>query len=217
MAFGEDFVPITPVNFFQLNANCKRLPTATFPRLNARNHRPYLLPDTSSLCAEESFASVAMGWDIEGIEWLITIEAPFIRAYYPEVSRGDSIELFVDTRDVKTSGFNTRFCHHFFFFAEPIEGRQAGELTRFRTEDSHPLCDASALQVQAKLKGDVQNIHIFIPVQCLHGYDPEQFSRLGFSYRINRAEGFPQHFSVVGEDYQMEEQPSLWSSLRLVP
>ena len=92
-----------------------------------------------------------------------------------------------------------------------------GELTRFRTEDAHVLCDPMALKVQAKSKGSTQVVNLFIPLQCLHGYDPEQFARLGFSYRINRAEGFPQHFSVTTEDYQIEEQPSLWSSLRLVP
>jgi hypothetical protein len=169
------------------------------------------------LCGEESFAVIAMGWNAEGIECLITIESPFVKAFFPDITRGDSVELFFDTRDVKTSGFNTRFCHHFFFLAEPVEGRQAGELTRFRTEDTHVLCDPAALKVQAKTKSRTQTLHIFIPAQCLHGYDPEQFSRLGFSYRVNRAEGFAQHFTVLSEDYQIEEQPSLWSSLRLVP
>lgn len=218
MAFGEDFVPITPVNFFQLNADCKRLPAAApFPQLSARNQRAYLLPDTSHLCGEESFASVAMGWSAEGIECYVAIEAPFRRAFYPDIARGDSVELFFDTRDVKTSGFNTRFCHHFFFLAEAVDGHQTGELTRFRTEDAHELCAPQALKVTGKSKGASQVLHLFIPAACLHGYDPEQFARLGFAYRINRAEGFPQHLSVVSDDYQLEEQPSLWASLRLVP
>ena len=62
-------------------------------------------------------------------------------------------------------------------------------------------------------QGDLQ---IFIPAECLHGYDPEQFDRLGFSYRINRYALPPQHFSVVTKEYQIEQQPSLWSHMRLV-
>lgn len=219
MAFEEDFVSLTPVNFFQFTAECKRLPVsekASFPLLTRQNYPKYLLPDMSAYCSEESFAKIAMGWNEEGIECCVVIGVPFKRAFYPEVTKGDSIELFFDTRDVKTSGFNTRFCHHFFFFAEALEGRQAGELTHFRSEDAHPLCDSAALKVKSETTAAKQTINLFIPAHCLHGYEPEQFTGLGFSYRINRTAGYPQHFSVVSEDYQIDEQPSLWSSLRLV-
>lgn len=57
---------------------------------------------------------------------------------------------------------------------------------------------------------------IFIPSQCLYGYDPKQFDRLGFTYRINRAGGQPQHFSVISQEYQIDQQPSLWGSIKLV-
>ena len=112
-----------------------------FRPLPKKNYKKYLLADTSALCSEESFAEVAMGWHQQGLEIYVRIDEPFRQAHYPEVDRGDSIEVFVDTRDVKTASFNTRFCHHFFFLAEGIEGHFAGEMTRFRTEDVHPLCD----------------------------------------------------------------------------
>lgn len=217
MTFSEDFQPLTPVNFIQISADCKALPAAEkFPVLSKQNYKKYLLPDTSRLCAEEAFGEVSMGWSRDGIELYIKVDEKFKQAYYPEVDRGDSIELFFDTRDVKTASFNTRFCHHFFFFAEGVEGKFAGEITRFRTEDVHPLCDAKDLKVKSECKSDFYSINIFIPSHCLIGYDPDQFNRLGFSYRINRSEGYPQHFSVVTEDYQIDQQPSLWASLKLV-
>lgn len=212
----EESFSIAPINFFQLSALCKRLEGNTFPRLTTRNYQKYLLPDTSSLCAEEHFADIAMGWTGEGIEIMALVKEPFRQAFYPEVMRGDSIEVFLDTRDVKTSGFNTRFCHHFFFLPEAIEGRIAGEITRFRTEDAHELCDPNDLTVKTQLKNNSYFINIFIPNQSLHGYDPNQFDRLGFSYRINRAHGSSQHFSAISEEFQIEQQPSLWSSLKLV-
>ncbi|MFQ5729983.1 MAG: sugar-binding protein, partial [Waddliaceae bacterium] len=158
----------------------------------------------------------AMGWKKEGIEFLFKVDKKFEEAFYPDVVRGDSVEIFIDTRNVKTSGYNTRFCHHFFFLPEAVEGHQAGELTHFRTEDVHELCDPSELKIKAQVKTNQYTLHIWIPRECLYGYDPEPFDRLGFSYRINRPYWESQHFSVVTEDYQLEQQPSLWSSLRLV-
>lgn len=219
MVFNEEFVPITPVNFFQLSAEChllSRQRSDSFPSITKQNFRKYQLPDTAALCAEESFVEVAMGWMAEGLELMIKVDSPFKKGFYPDVTRGDSVELFIDTRDVKTSGFNTRFCHHFFFLAEGVEGHMAGELTHFRTEDVHPLCDADELKVKALTQKSNYVLNIFIPSNCLHGYDPEQFNRLGFTYRVNRSEGFPQHFSVVTDDYQVDQQPSLWASLKLV-
>lgn len=201
--------PISPVNFFQLSTNCFYLPP------EKALSKKYLLPDTSSLCDEEHFADLLIGWNHEGIAVQASISEPFKLVSYPELTRGDSVELFFDTRDVKTSGYNTRFCHHFFFLPEAVEGHRAGEITRFRTEDKHDLCDSNELQVDVKFKNYNYDMHIFIPSQCLYGYDPDQFDRLGFTYRINRAGGESQHFSVISQDFQLEQQPSLWSSLIL--
>jgi hypothetical protein len=220
----EEFPPITPVNFFQLAANCHRLPKqgkAAGSRsdsflLNGSNYREYLLPDTSSLNCEHSFAEIAIGWSNEGIEVYAYVEKSFERAVFPEIQEGDSLEIMIDTRDVKTSGFNTRFCHHFFCLPEAVEGHQAGELTRFRGEDVHDLCDPQDLKVKSVLKKDTYQLQIFIPSQCLHGYDAEQFNRIGFTYRLNRPHEDAQHFSVATVDYQVEQQPSLWSTLKLI-
>ena len=216
MTFSDDFVSITPVNFFQLTADCYQSQGQSigdFPSLNKKNYKKFLLPDTSALCGEIAFAEVAICWNMEGLEFFINIDSPLRLSSYPEVSEGDSVELFIDTRDVKTSGFNTRFCHHFFFLAEGVDGRFAGEITKFRTEDLHALCDVNELKLKVSKQSTGYALNIFIPKSCLFGYEPGQFNRLGFSYRINRAEGFPQHFSVVSEDYHIEEQPSLWASL----
>lgn len=217
--FEEVPISLSPVNFFQLSADCFYLdPTKKKSGafgLSVQNYHKHLLPNTSSLCSEEYFADIALGWNHEGIEAFVKINDPFQQIKYPDIAKGDSVELFLDTRDVKTSGYNTRFCHHFFFLPEAVEGRAAGELTRFRTEDRHELCDPADLQVSASFKDSGYQLNLFIPSQCLHGYDPDQFNRLGFTYRINRAQGGSQHFSVTSEEYQLEQQPSLWSSLKL--
>lgn len=204
----EETVSLTPINFFQLQVDCHQV-----EKITPKNRHKYLLPLTSDLCGDWPFAEVAMGWNRDGLELSISVDQAVQRVSYPN---GDSVELFFDTRDVKTSGFNTRFCHHFFFLPEAVEGQQAGEITRFRGEETHELCDPNELAVKAALKSSGYMMLLFIPRSCLHGYDPDQFGRLGFTYRINRASGPPQHFSVVSDDYSIEQHPSLWSSVRLV-
>lgn len=198
----EELVPLVPVHFFQVQAAC-------------HHGKPRPLPSLEELNGTKPFADVAIGWSDEGITVHVEVKSAFNQPEFPHFQTADSIELFFDTRDVKTSGYNTRFCHHFFFLPEAVlhdgERVQAGEVTHFRTEDAHPLCESSLLMVTRTKK----KIEIYLPRECLHGYDPRQFSRLGFSYRINRVGGAAQVFSAHDEDFTIEQQPSLWASLKL--
>lgn len=212
----ENFVSITPVNFVQIQADCHYIEPG-FPQLVGKEFQSHRLPDTSTLCHEASFATIALGWNLEGLEVSASVSVPYQQAMFPNLMQGDSLELFFDTRDVKSVGFNTRFCHHFYFLPKEVEGRIAGEITRFRTEEAHELCDPMELKVFSEIKKNGYQIKIFIPSHCLFGYDPQQFDRVGFTYRMNRMKGPPQHFCIVSEDYSIEQQASLWSSLRLVP
>lgn len=210
--FDNGFISLNPLNFFSISADCQYLTTKD--RIPSTSS--YRLPDTNSLSHEYTFAKVSMGWHEEGLGFFIQVDQKYIKSYFPDVQKGDSIELFIDTRDLKSAGFNTRFCHHFFFLPEAVEDRLCGEITRFRTEDNHPLCDSQLLLCETKLEKDSYKMKIFIPAQCLVGYDPRQFNRVGFTYRINRMGGNSQHFSVLSQDYQIDQNPSLWGSLQLV-
>lgn len=211
--FEPQPLSLSPVNFFALACDCHQLAKRDVPP----SFTTHLVPASHALTQEEAFAKVAMGWHEEGIALQFQVNRPANRSFYPEIEQGDSIECFFDTRDVKTSGFNTRFCHHFFFLPHSIEGVTKGEKTHFRSEDSHPLCDAQELECSVQLKKKEYVMNMFIPVQCLVGYDPKQFDRLGFTYRINRFGGEPQHFSVLTQEYQIDQQPALWASLKLTP
>lgn len=203
----EELVPLVPVHFFQVQSDCY------FGKKILTKHR---LPDLSIFSRKHPFAEVSIAWNQEGLLLLIAIEGSFNQPDFPNFQYADSIELLFDTRDVKTTGFTTRFCHHFYFLPEPFLNNgdrvQAGEVTRFRTEDRHELCEGSKLEIKKIKKGKFE---IFIPSECLYGYDPSQFNRLGFTYRINRLDHSSQQFSVLDEDFPIEGQPSLWASLEL--
>lgn len=207
---SDDSPSFTPINFFATRFECPFLPPGK--ELSSSS----LLPSTAQLLSEEAFANVQMGWNQTGIFLSIHVHKPLEKSFYPSLDRGDAVELFIDTRDLKSAGFNTRFCHHFFFLPETVDGKNAGEITRFRTEDSHPLCDPNDLTVKCFKKKHEYILNIFLPAHCLVGYDPDQFDRLGFTYKIHRVGGDPQHFSVSSSEYAIDQQPSLWSSVKLV-
>jgi hypothetical protein len=209
---SEDYeFSLHPISFFGLSWDC--------PPLKDKNQLPpfnaYSLPNTVSLCHEFNFTKVAMGWHEAGLGFQILVNQSYTKSFFPEVQKGDSVELFIDTRDMKSAGFNTRFCHHFYFLPKEADDHLAGEITHFRTEDSHPLCDPKLLVCQTKLTSNSYVMQIFIPKECLHGYEPSQFDRLGFTYRINRMNDESQHFSVTSEEFPIDQQPALWASIKL--
>jgi hypothetical protein len=209
----EQVPPLLPLEFFSLHGTVRSVK-------GAPGHRglssAYRLPDTSELLAEERFAEVALGWNEEGIYVDAWVDKPIEEVAFPHFSKGDALELFFDTRDLKTAGFATRFCHHFLFLPQPFQEIQAQEMTHFRTEDTHPLCDPNDLKVSAASTKRAYSLHLFIPAHCLHGYDPHNCPRLGFTYRIHRYAGPAQHFALSSEHFALEQTPRLWASLALL-
>lgn len=209
----EEIVPLDPISFFAFQMDCHAV-------INGKLEKSHLLPALAALSGSYSFAELFLGWDKNGLYCKAKIEGAFEQPNLSNLLSSDSIELFFDTRDIKTSGFTTRFCHHFFFLPVAVEHQgewlQAAEITRFRTEDRHELCDPSLLQVETIQNRKETLVNIFIPSATLHGYDPLQFHRLGFTYRINRKNGLRQNFSANSDNFSIESQPSLWSSLNLI-
>ena len=177
--------------------------------------KKHLLADLTSFLDEEAFASVKMGWDETGLFWDIVVQTEKVSVSYPDIEAGDSIELFIDTRNVVQAKTTHRFCHHFYFLPEAIEGHTKGEITRFRTDESHPLCDADLLECEIEKKQKQYKAAIFIPSRCLVGYVGERGARIGFCYRINRFQKHSQHFNLSSQHVRLEYVPYLWSTVHL--
>lgn len=203
---------LLPLDFFSMEGHLDYLKMDLSEKQIRSRH---LLPSTAHLLDEESFAQAAIGWNEEGIVARFFIDKPFEEADFPKYDQGDALELFFDTRDMKNAGFATRFCHHFLFLPEKVQGIQCQELTRFRSEDSHPLCDPNDLQIATQFEKKSYAMQIFIPRHCLHGFDPQEFDRLGFTYRIYRTGGQPQHFALSSKHFNIEHNPRLWASFKL--
>ena len=195
MSILKDLRPFSPAGFFQVRAKIHR----------AGRKQP--LPDTTGLLNEQKFADIALSWSPQGL----SVNAKVKKT--PE--EGDYLELFIDTRDLKTTSSIHKFCHHFIFYPEEVGGVQGIEVTRFRGEDSHELADSSLFVVDTVVKRSSYEMEIGIPKEALHGYSREEVKRIGFCYRLNRKNGQPQHFALSSQFFALEKHPELWASLEL--
>lgn len=213
MELFEQVPSLFPLEFFAVQSSINY--AKTLPSFRAMRNS-FLLANTSELLGEEKFAEVALAWNEEGLHCICFVDKSLEEVAFPLFSNGDALELFIDTRDLKTAGFATRFCHHFLVLPEAIQGIHAQEMTRFRTEDVHPLCDRADLIVNTTIQKNNYILHIFIPAHCLHAFDPLICDRIGFTYKIHRYGGLPQHFAVSSEHFSIEQSPRLWASLSMV-
>jgi hypothetical protein len=211
--FEDGFLPLSPLNFFELGLDCHSINETKWK--DAIDSKSYLLPDMGWLTNEENPYKFYLGWCDAGIAFMLETKEPFDHPEYPNVSDGDSLDLFFDTRDLKNVGSLTRFCHHFYFLPHKIDTHDRGEITRFRQEEAHELCDPKDLELHIVKKGSTTKMKGFIPKNCLFGFDPNQFKRLGFSYRINQKYTGPIHFSVKSQEYNVEQESAMWASLNL--
>lgn len=233
MTFLNDLPPIRPANLIEMHVDMhplNALPKCLWQRQSREksdevalkafwkklSQSPHLLPDLSDLLGESWFARVGTGWAGEGIALYIEVKIPFQDAFYPHFYRGDALELFVDTRDLKSTKIVHRFCHHFLFLPKPVDGVQAIEMTRFRGEDTHPIAEPDTFFFEVVFSKSAYSMCIFVPEHLLYGYDPVEFNRLGLSYILHRRGGVPQHFGMSSEDFYVARHPALWPSFSLI-
>jgi hypothetical protein len=195
--------------FFSLSLNCYPLDS------KKRWKKHHLLLDTSSYLNEEKFADLYWGWQEGGLCFRLEAKKAFEHVDRAEYKNGDALEIFLDTRDLKSKGLSA-FCHHFVFFPEKVGGYLGKEITQFHSSEIHPLCDPKELGAQSELLSSRYFLDIEIPASCLYGFDPARFDRLGFAYRLHRPENNPQNFSLSSFEFSLETQPTFWSSAKMV-
>ncbi|NGX34754.1 MAG: hypothetical protein K1060chlam1_01108 [Candidatus Anoxychlamydiales bacterium] len=207
----ENFPNIKILNFFDINIDLEKYVSKA--KLFSKK---YVLKSFSSILNEEEFAKIYMAYNEKGLYFIFDVKTPFTKAFFPEYQRADSIEVFIDTRSLKTKGYITKFCHHFVFFAEDIKGYKAREITRFRADDMHAICGSKDLKVDSIVKPKSYMLDIHIPSFCLTGFNPIDINYLSFTYRINRYQMPPQNFSVSSNEHVIEKSPHLWAKMNLL-
>jgi hypothetical protein len=203
----EDLPAISPLHLFAISVPCFYMKEFGLPK------GAYRLQESDHLTGARSFAEVYAAWNEGAFYVHFEVSQPFQGVDLNDHRKGDSVELFIDTRDLKTKGIVSRFCHHFVFFPDPALGK---EVTRFRGDENHPLADSKELIVRSNIaKRGKYTLSIEIPSSSLYGYNPTEIAKIGFTYRINRGEMPPQYFTSSGEESSIEQHPMIWGSLIL--
>jgi len=205
----EDVAPISPIEWFAF----------TVPIIKGKKEdlfsKKSLLFSPAKIAGEEEFAKVYVVWNEKKLLFRIVVEEAYEQAYFPDFRKGDSVELFIDTLNLKKKRLFGASCHHFVFFPEKIEGSLAKEVSKFRGEDAHDLAEAKDLLNLVDMEKKRYTLNLEIPNYCLHGYEPSIGKKIGFTYQINRSQNPPQHFSLSSYDFLPEKNPHLWATLEL--
>lgn len=184
-----------------------------YPKDKKLEDKKYLIEDLSSYKQNKQLFKVYSSYDDQGLYFYFAFDFPFQESNETDFRKGDSVEIFLDTRDNKNSVSMTKFCHHFVFFPESKIGK---EVTNFRLEDRHDFCDSKAFTCKSGFMNKSYFFEIFIPSYCLHGYDLNEFDKIGFCCRINRFKEDPLYLNVLSEEFAIEKSPSLWASFELI-
>jgi hypothetical protein len=166
------------------------------------------------------FANVRLAWNDHGLGLQVEVrgkqQEPQGSADKPKAS--DGVTLWLDTRDARASHRATSYCHQFYFL--PTGGGAEGDepsccqVKIHRALHDAPLCNIRDILHRCHRLKNGYRLDAFLPASVLHGFDPDQNSRLGFFYAVRDAELGEQLLST-NIAFPYAEDPSLWSVLEL--
>ena len=197
----RDFPAVMPLHFFDVELQIKK------------GSKPKLIETCSELLDEESFCEVFLALSDGGIQLRLNVLKPFEKAFFPDVEKGDAMELFVDTRGLPDAHIIHKYCHHFVFLPKEVDGILGAEVTRFKTNDKRELASKEHLKVSAEFTKKGYSMEIFIPDIALFGFDLTEYPNLKLAYIVHRGEYEPNHYPKSNHVYNLKEHPSLWANL----
>ena len=217
-------MPLVPHHFlFRLTYPCPYAKAMPRPERDRLLDLPAecVIDNYAAMDQRRNFADFSLAWNELGLGVQVEVRGkenpPQGDAARPRGS--DGVTLWLDTRDARASHRASRYCHQFHFLAsgagperdEPVVVQS--KINRALEDAPHAPAGSVPLRVQTRKNG--YRLEAFLPAAVLHGYDPEQYPRLGFFYSI-RDDELGEQVLTVGPEFPFWEDPSLWSVLELV-
>lgn len=215
---------IVPATFlFRVAQPCpyiKKLP-------HERGDRLLDLPETcrleflGALDGKRPFADVRSAWNELGLAVQVEVRGKdqLPQGDAAQVRGSDGVTLWIDTRDSRASHRASRYCHQFHFL--PIGGGAnhdeplATQAKIHRALQDAPLAPAESIPFRCQIRKSGYVLEAFLAAPLLHGFDPEQNTRLGFFYVVRDLE-LGEQMPGLGPEFPFWEDPSLWNVLELV-
>jgi hypothetical protein len=179
------------------------------------------LPAFSTLSGRARFAEVRMGWCNHGIVFWMQAANKRQLPWCRDGRAGDSdgLHLWIDTRNSPDIHRASRYCHHLVFCpmgGGPRRDRPFAALVPINRARENPQPIApTALRVHAKLHSNGYQLSGVIAAAALTGFDPRDYSQLGFWWAVIDHE-LGWQTMTLSQDYPAAENPSLWSVAQLV-
>lgn len=176
------------------------------------------LPSLAELEKKSDFATIKAGWRSEGLAWEVEVrgkqENPVFHSQEPEES--DGLQLWIDTRNTQNIHRASRFCHHFCCLPNlPKQKSEIVQLPIARAREEVELAEKSLLITHVEHLKEGYRLQVWLPAEALTGFDPAEFSSLGFYYYVMDRE-LGEQFLTVDNEFPFGHDPSLWTTLELV-
>ncbi len=187
------------------------------------------LPDLGGLDAAVPFATLRAGWNSAGLGFRLEVSGKKLPVFADssDPTETDGLQLWIDTRNTQSIHRAGRFGHHFAFWPIPknwAKGTSKGvggsgkagaqQLAIALAKEDAPMNRVGLLQAVSRPRGGGYELEIWIPAECLQGYEQESNPLLGFYYVVRDAE-LGEQFLTVGREFPFDHDPSLWSTLEL--
>lgn len=205
-------------SFFEFAFPCRRLDGKSFmegyPAGWPDENR---LPELGGLEGTDPYADVFLGWSEEGLYLGVDVRGKAGLKVEPNRPlKGDGIQIWVDTRDVRKAHRASRFCHHFYFLptAGTRRGAVAGQARIRRAMAQGKPCDPQAITVSSHLNRTGYQLCAHLPSDILQGFDPDNNTRIGFTYRISDSLLGRQSWTA-DDALPVAYDPSLWGTVIL--
>lgn len=177
----------------------------------------FLVPDLMPLEGRTSFADIFMAWNETGIYFAVHLKEKTnpITVNPDRPESADSFEVWLDMRDARNVHQATRYCHQFVFL--PGGGGRGGKqpvarpVNITRGPEKARLCDPEILQAAVQAVRQGYALEIAIPSEALHGFNPAEHPRLGFTYYLNDTHRGMQWWSV-NKQFRFQDNPSMWGT-----
>lgn len=179
-----------------------------------------VLPSLAGLAGRSEFGEVRVAWNERGMGISVRVEGTsHLPVCDPErLGETDGLRVWIDTRCTQTVHRAGRFCHQFELLptGRGDDGLQpvATLWPVARASEDPPPYDSELLPIHSEVNRKGYLLEAWLPADALHGFDPSDQKRLGFTYALHDQELGLQCLSVHPE-FPFPSDPSLWCTLEL--
>ncbi len=179
------------------------------------------LPAMGRLEGQRNFADWKIGWQPTGLAFQLDVtgKTQSLWCRTTQLLESDGCHLWIDTRNTQSVHRATRYCHY--LLAMPMSGptQQTPFVTMLkinRAREDSPNMNRAKSTIHAKVNAHGYAMRWFIPGAALNGWDPQEQTQLGFCCAIaDREMGW--QTLATGPELPIFEDPSLWSTIDLLP